>query len=234
MDFQEYQKIRAIIAEKAKVLMAHENKNFARVGHDDSNYSERVVDGRRFWIVTTNTFRQIINNVLIEATEKFPDLFGKKNAWKVLQALFNIEVPFMVRNLPEFEEYLKTEHCAYIMEIQNDKVIGDILRIDLFRKIDSSPEGYDFTGGTFHAFKHFTYKDLPLSTHNEKAPLAHPSEIYDIVITGFFISKNKTVESRKGKDKVVSTITYNEKSYKLAFYHEHNTDVYFLDTFLRN
>lgn len=230
MNWEEYQQLRASIAEKANALMKHENKAWARIGHDPSNYLQLMVEQREFWVVTTNTFRILLEDVLLLACQKHPDHFGTYDAWKVLEALFQTEKPVLVRDITEFAEFLKNEHCAYIIEFSNGRPVGDILRVDLYRQIDQSALGSDFTGGVFHAFKHFICAGIPLSTHPENASLSHPTDIYEILINGFFLTANRQTQ----RNKLITRITHQARAYKLAFYHEQHTNVYFLSTLMRN
>jgi hypothetical protein len=89
----------------------------------------------------------------------------------------------------------------------------------------------EFTGGIFHAFRHFSYKDIPLSTMRANYNLPHPHNILFHIIRAFFIN-GLTLEGPKSKGLAyVSTIPYQKPySLKFVFFQEPNTITYFLDT----
>src|SRR6202051_2449627 len=146
-------------------LMHHEGKAFAKVSLDTSNYEEITISNRKFYTVSTPVFRAIITEVLLEATKKFPEKFGTNRTDTVLDALFHLD-PVVRRE--NFESFLSQEQFCYVFEIIGDKINDRVLRIDLFRDTFTQPNGEsEFRGGVLHAFKHYSYDGVRLSTGRE-------------------------------------------------------------------
>lgn len=76
MTFEEYQIIRDFIHDKSLMLMKNQNKNYATTGFPIENYTPLYINGNNYYIVKTNPFKLIVDEVLIEASEKSPDKFG--------------------------------------------------------------------------------------------------------------------------------------------------------------
>ena len=220
MTEQEFQIIRQLIEDKATLLMQQEEKSFVVAGLDVSKHFEVNINDRRFFIISTNIFYHIIHSVLAEACEKLPNAFGIRKTDTILDAIYNIEKIELREN---FSEFLRTEQFAWIIELENGKVNDDILRVDLFRKDNKT----DFTGGIFHAFKHFSYKGIPLSTHSEKNNINLPSDIFKHIIDCFFFEQQTFTTTNK----CYSFIQYNDiYNLRFDFYFEPNTKVYFIDS----
>ncbi len=220
MTEQEFQIIRSFIEDKAMLLMQQEGKPFIVAGLDVSKHFEVNIKGRRFFVISTNVFYHIMHSVLVEACEKYPSAFGIKKTDTILDAIYNIE---KVEPRESFSEFLRAEQFAWIIELENGMVNDNILRVDLFRKDDKT----DFTGGVFHAFKHFSYKGIPLSTHAEKNDINVPSDIFKYIIECFFFEQQTFTTANK----CYSLIPYNDKyNLRLDFHFEPNTKVYFIDS----
>jgi hypothetical protein len=227
MTTNELTQIREFINRKSLLLMQHEKRTFAKTGFDFSHYKEKKFLERKFVIISTNVFHQILDGVLVEACKRYPQNFGEDDVNLVFEALYQIE---KFGSVEEFQEFLKLENFAWILELQNGKVYPKVLRIELFRKIDQLKDDNsktEFTGGIFHSFKHFTYNGIPLSTKRENKQIDHPMSIIDIVLLGFFFSDL----TPKPSDKFESNIELeDEKKMCFAFYHEPKTDIYFLNS----
>ena len=91
MTQKEVSNIRIFINNISTLLMKSERRSFAKSGFDISHYRKIEYAGRKFVIISTNVFYQILNSVLIEACEKYPEYFGKDDVNKVLEALYRIE-----------------------------------------------------------------------------------------------------------------------------------------------
>lgn len=221
----EWTLIRGCIEAKSLALLKHEQKLFARVGFDPSRYYQVNRAGRIFFIISSRVFYYIIEEVLVEACQKFSSAFGIYRTDTILQALYNIEPPVPFN---DFADFLKNEQFAWIIELTNNTINPQILRVDLFRQINSNGSNKsDFTGGLFHAFKHFSYNGIPLSTHPEKNDLVHPKDIYNYLIDAFFFHPLVFI----GGDKYTSAISYNEKySLLFHFYLESITKTYFISS----
>jgi hypothetical protein len=231
MTQNELSNIREFINEKSILLMKTERRNFGKTGFDKSHYREIEYGDRKFVIISTNVFYQILDSVLIEACEKYPENFGKDNVNKVLQALYQIE---NMGTPDQFSEFLKTEQFAWILELVDESVSPFVLRVELFRQINSlknEETQNEFTGGIFHSFKHFTYKGIPLSTKKENKDINHPKSIIEFLIQGFFFAKlkKKTVNKYESSKNLLGG-----KELFYSFYKEDVTGIYFVNSVFIN
>jgi len=226
MDEKTKKAINSFIKEKALLLMKHENKNIVQAGIPILNWQVFEKNGREFYVLPTNIFSSIIiEDKITDAVRLFPENFGSGNAKRVIAAIHSIEPSV---HIDKYHEYLKREQFCYVVEVENGIVKDKILRIDLFREIKSDKGiGFDFIGGIFHCFKHFSFNDKPLSTGNEINNLSHPSELIYRVISAFFSNNDKGSSSGNFN----SLIEYDKKyNLKASFYFEPITKVFFLNT----
>lgn len=227
MTQKELSNIREFINQKSLLLMKSEGRSFAKSGLDISHYNEIEYAGRKFVIISTNVFYQILNCVLIEACEKYPENFGRDDVDKVLEALYQIE---NVGTIDQFYNFLKTEQFAWILEIVDEEVSSQVLRIELFRQTDklkNDESKNEFTGGVFHSFKHFTYKGIPLSTKKENKEINHPKSIIELLIQGFFFTELKMKSENKYESKMNLS---NGKELYFSFYKEGVSGIYFVNS----
>lgn len=227
MTQKELSNIREFINNRSVLLMKSEKRSFAKSGFDISHYSEIEYSGRKFVIISTNVFYQILNSVLIEACEKYPENFGKDNVNKVLQALYLVE---NMGTQGEFSDFLKTEQFAWILELVGENVSHYALRVELFRQINllkNEETKNEFTGGLFHSFKHFTYKGIPLSTKKENKEINSPNTLIEFLFQGFFFSEliKKTENKYESKKNLP-----NGKELYFSFYKEEITGIYFVNS----
>ena len=227
MKESQFHTIRNLIEKKSLSLMKKEGRAFAKAGFDISKHHEIEVDNRNFVIIATNVFYHMLNSVLAEACEKYPELFGNNDVNGVFEALYKIEE---VNQFGEFSDFLKTEQFAWILELIDEEVNPKILRVELFRKINTGKKDAsktEFTGGLFHAFRHFNYKGIPLSTKKEKSDIEHPSSVIDFLIRGFFFSDLEFTDEQK----CYSINKLNDKyDLKFDFYFEPKTEIYFVNS----
>ena len=221
----EFMEIREYLNRKSEQLMIWEKKEWAHMGSDISKFAKVSYADRTFFVISSgNVFKELINNVLPEACLKYPQNFGQNSTKLVFEALYNIEPAV---NFEYFPEFLNKEKFAWIVELESHGVSDKILRIDLFR-MDKTTE---FVGGIFHAFRHFSYRGIPLSTLKANTELNHPNNILFHLINAFFIQGIKFDKAKGAGLSYLSEISYSSK-YNLRFYFflEPNTNIHFLDT----
>ncbi len=225
LNLEEYKIVSNFIKDKSALLMDHEKKDYAKTGIAINNYRLLQLEGKRYYLIPTNLFKSIIiENNLALANQKFPHLFGTGNAKDVVQSIYNLEPWF---DLKRFIEILQTEQFCYVVEVINDKVQEKLLRIDLYRDLKVNKNGgFDFVGGIFHCYKHFSYKGNPLSTSKEINDLEHPRVLISKIINTFF---NGTV-TKVDESTYISEIEIYGKQLRLVFYLEEKTGVYFIKT----
>jgi hypothetical protein len=227
MNYDDYSAARDFLKEKLLRLTRHEGKNFAKVGFPIQSYAIYPIQGRIFYSIRTDVFREVLNGVLIEAIKKYPQNFGTGNATDVLEAIYKIEPIF---DFDDFIEFLRTEQFCCIIENVNGAISPDILRIDLFRRLDIKKEMKVFTGGIFHALKHFSFEGKNLSTGNDIYNILNPDRIIEIAIKAFFFEQRQQIN----KKTFYSLFDLNEKyNLKFVFYFEEKTGVYFINTIFK-
>jgi hypothetical protein len=228
----ELQDVRDFIMDRMKALLEHESKqkknsrDYGYIGFDSSKFFSFTQNDKTYYLVSGRVFNEILNNVLCEATEKCPHLFGTGNAKDVIKAIYQTE-PFGKEE--DFESFLKVETFGLLIEVSDGKVNPKILQLNLFRDIEPNLKGgYDFTGGIFHMNKHFSYKGIPLSVDRMQTELVHPSVIIPLIAKSFFegnfksTARNDTYEVTLPIDNIYEVVFH--------FYHETNSDVYFLNS----
>jgi hypothetical protein len=219
-------------------LMQHENKNSTRTRFPISNFTLfPSSNGLEYYSISTNHFLAIIHDdLLTNAIKENSHKFGTKNAKDVISELLTScenYLPVIYEIYKGRQEgylnFLKDTH-SYIIANDKGELNVEVLRIDLFRKVEVSKDkstNFDFTGGLFHAFKHFSINGINLSTGNEKkVELYHPIRIIDFAIKAFFQSKR--IKHDKGFNSEVNFDT----NYNLlfTFYYEKETKTYFITT----
>ena len=191
---EDIEKVRQFIKDKSMALMSHEKKNYAQAGFPRRNYKVYKINGRVFYSVEANIFKSIIDDILLEAIQKFPQNFGNGNAISVIEAINQTE--HLYEEIEDVIRILKNENCCYIMENDQGNTPDKILRLDLFRQLTlakNNGEKYDFIGGLFHALKHFSFQGRPLSTGQDKNDLTHPRQIIEHAINAFFFEPGEFV-----------------------------------------
>lgn len=231
IQLSEFKNLKARIEKISLALMKHENKNYAKIGFPISNYRKVSLDNKPYYYVGSNIFLITIETVLTEAMELFPKNFGNNNAVTVLHALNKTR--FLHNRQKDANRIYGSENFIYIFDNEQDGLHNKILRLDLFRRLDKIPilkRKYEFTGGVFHALKHFSKNNKPLSTGNEINNLCNPEDIIFLTLKAFFIDKGVFKE-----DKVyIVEQDYNLKyNLRYVFFLEIVTQTYFLSTIYR-
>lgn len=237
LSYEEYKTINSFIEKRSIQLMKHEEKDYSPVGFPISNYMLFPINGKSYYRIATNTFISIIDDSIKTAIEKYPELFGTGNSKDVIKAIYlatEETTPYFFQcycnRIGEFEEFIKKAAHCYIIEYNKSNFSTKILRIDLFRKMDinkNKSQSFEFTGGLFHCFKHFSISGVSLSTGKEKVEIFDPIRMINYIAIAFFenTEKNQT-------DKGFTTTVHFDEDYDLflSFYEEKNTEVYFLNT----
>jgi len=228
MEWEEFQIIRKWFEEKSLALMKHEGRESATIGVLVDNYTQYTIDGRIFYSVKSNVFKHLIERFYLAAHKNFPDKFGTGNASDVIEALYKIQPVF---DLKRYTEFLKYEQFSYLIEFSEGKVSDKVLRLDLFRKLNTNTKGHlEFTGGIMHVLKHFSIKGINLSTGRDIHDIIRVGDVIDLIVRAFFIEKGKFETPKK----FVSRINLDEKyCLKFVFYLEEKTNVFFVKTIFK-
>lgn len=232
MTIIEYKKLQERAKIVAVALMRHENKNLAKVTFPFVNYRKVSIQDQDFYYAGTNIFLVIIEEVLIEAMQKFPLNFGNGNAISVLRAL-NL-TRYLSSRLRDAIRIYGNENFIWVYDNLEEGEDNRVLRIDLFRKLDKIPHHKrkkEFTGGIFHALKHFSFYGKPLSTGKEINNLRHSEQIIHLIIQAFYLDSGSFDD--KGENYVVYVGLNERYNLKFIFYYEKNTKVYFIKTIFK-
>jgi hypothetical protein len=215
---------RKIIEERAIMQMKHGRKKFATTGMP---HFEFAYDTEYQYIVNYgNTFYHIIKTVLHEAINNYPEKFGTGDARDVIDALFETRPVGVV---PDFEEFLRTEKFCYILRRKDKEYDDRFLRIDLYRLFQANFKTglREFTGGLFHALRHFSYHGIPWSTMPGSKDIVERIDNFIFFIAKAFF-ENTEIPEEEGKYEVIAE---NEaKSFKILFFYEGETNVHSIVT----
>lgn len=123
------------------------------------------------------------------------------------------------------------ENFIWIYDNIDNAKENKILRLDLFRKLDKVPHRkrkWDFTGGLFHALKHFSMEGKPLSTGIDLNDIPNIEHVIYLIIKAFFLDAG--IFDINGTTYTVLSNLDANYNLKFAFYLEKNTGVYFIKT----
>lgn len=155
--------------------------------------------------------------------KKNPDAFQNGDAIGVLKVLY--ESSHYWRSFEDYQQYLKTEACCYIVLTKAD-AFGEILRIDLFRKYDPDKNSgkLSFTSGLFHCLKHFSMDGINLCNGSDK------NDTFDLMHIVYLVGR--AFSSAMKNDSLEGNLPIDDSHYyKAIFYHEECSSVYFLNSF---
>lgn len=227
MTYEDCLAIQGFIEEKALALYKHEKKEFAQIGFPVPYWTEHQRGTRLFYSVPNALFLDVLENRILEAQKLFPNSFGNGNAKSVIRALQ--KTIGITGGIKRATNLLQNETCCYLVECNHGNLGDKILRIDLFRKLDKDKHKkgkYHFTGGILHAFKHFSYEGLSLSTGTDINEF-YPTGIITLLLSAFFIEAG----AFKDDNTYITIVRLNNKyNLKIVFYRELNTNVFFLKT----
>lgn len=155
--------------------------------------------------------------------------FDEGNALKVLESMYNLSIE--KQSNKSFEYYIEnvcTESCCYIIYQKGNEYYDKILRVDLFRKLDFVDEKADFSGGLFHALKHFTLRKTDKTHRNYITDI---EELMYYCAYAFFIGETSPFSN---ENNIIKT-TKNPRHYssiKFVYFHELDSKVSFIKTII--
>lgn len=229
INYDEYKKIQERAELIAIALGKQENKNFVKVRFPIQNYRKITIDDRDFYYGGTNIFLGILEGVLLDAQNKFPDKFGNNNAVTVLSALNKTR--YLHYRLIDAIRIYKNENFIWIYDNINDGDENRIVRLDLFRILKAVPfekKKWEFIGGLFHALKHFSFNGKNLSTGKDINNVDNIEDVVFMIIKAFYTTGGHFDETG---EKYTILLKLNDKyNLKFVFFHEKNTKVYFINT----
>ena len=225
---EEYKIIKEFLEKKSIQLMNHEKINVAKVGTPVNLYQKMIIDNRLFYMTPTVIFNNIIIENLEIALKRYPEKFVTENAKDVINAIFKVTQANI--DFDSFVEFLRKEQFCYIFEFENFEVKNKILRIDLFRKLKTDQNNnFQFIGGIFNCFKHFTLSGKQFPNNSKKWNLVNPKELIEKIAEAFFFIKLS--QEKKERNDFRSEIKVDAKhNLRVTFYLEKKTGIYFIKT----
>lgn len=238
MTLRHYELINDFIEERSIQLMINEKKGWTQSRFPLQNYIDYYPyeTSPKYFVATTNIFKGILfdENCLAEIASTSPEYFETGNACDVLQGILqNIESfkSTYEGRICDFASLISKAH-GYLIKFENEIIHPEILRIDLFRKLERSKKNrnnYDFVGGLFHSFKHFSINDINLSTGKESAELYHTLRIISYAKEAFFSSERE--QTQKGFNSKVGFD--NKYDLHFCFYEDKITKTFFITTIIK-
>lgn len=227
----EFKEISDIFQKEMKAIALHEDKDSWYGGvHRNNCFVSKLDEGILLYQMFTPAFVPFISEVYLNALINHQELFGTGNAKDIIHALY---LESNARNWDEarFIEYLSKEVFCLLICKNKDSFCKDVLRIDLFRKLDKSkktPGNYEFTGGLFHALKHFSIEKKSASIlPNQKVDLYDIEQLIWPIAHAFY---RGIWSNGNRKNTYESSINYLGKSFNLDFYKEESLNVSFINS----
>ncbi len=227
----EYQAILTIFNKEMKAVALHEKKNsWFGIVHRNNCIVRSLSDDIILFQMYTPAFISFIRDVYPRALLRHPEHFGTRNAKDIIHALY-LESNAKDWNEDRYADFLSNEVFCLLLCKQNNEYCTDVLRIDLFRKLDESKElegAFEFTGGLFHALKHFSIEEQSASIlPNQNVKLFDVEQLVWPIAHAFYRgtwvngNRNNTYES---------SIVYLGKNFTLEFYKEPGMNVSFVNS----
>ena len=237
---EEYNTIMPLLADKCLALWEHENEVAKTDADLKDTYIGRVAypnclafnydDGSKIFKLMTNKSRHMLKENYYEAIDRFPDSFGTGNANDVLEALYLCSGADQMKwDITRYVDYLKNDGSTfYYYQNPDGSLCDDVLKLDFFRIIQNNGE---FTGGLFHAFKHFSINEKNLSTNKDEInDIGSIDNLLRIIAEAFYKYERTRVSDDSPNEKV-SLPSYDNRHYlQFVFYKEVISGVYFLKT----
>lgn len=178
----------------------------------------------QYFIYPCKIFNELImEEKIMDVVKQMPDLFGTNKTEDVLRGLHKM----LATNLPfeVYAEMISKEQFAFIGEWSDNKLIREkILRLDLYRL----NHNYVFTGGLFHAFRHFNLQGYALTTCMGEYKLSWIRHFIVALLKAFLCQDlDKDPEDT---NRYISKIQQECHTFKFVFYYNKEAKVYFLDT----
>lgn len=235
VSIEEYGKIKAILKKEMKLLAKHENKNsyYSQIAISQC-YCRKLNTEKLLYQAFTLSFINVVERDYINAIKESPNYFGTGNAKDIIHALYLQAKKF---NYPwdedRYTNYLSNEVFCLLLCKEKGTFNHNILRIDLFRQLDKSKEKegcFDFTGGIFHALKHFSIEEQCSSVlQNQHVHLYDVEQLIWPIAKAYYCGN-----WRKGnRENTFETCTsYLTKQFTLEFYKEDNINVSFVNSII--
>lgn len=232
---EEFKRIRTIFKREMKRLAAHENKDafYGQVAIN-SCYTRMLNPDMQLYQMFTPHFLVVIEQYYLNALKENPECFGTYDAKDVIHALYLQACRHgFTHDENSYAEYLSKECFCLLICKNKDKLLDNVLRIDLFRSIKESKVDsgcFEFVGGIFHALKHYSIEEQCASIcPNQNVILYDVEQLIWPIAKAFF--EDVHVQGNRVNTFEAST-TYLNKTMTLVFYNEMNNNVSFVNSLI--
>ena len=217
-----------------KINDKQNSRTHYRIPSLDNIISKQIGQNKYHYYFTNIFYGLIAENVLIDAAEKYTKLFGTGNSEDIIKALNLIRPGFC-----SDDSIYREEQFCYVIEedLFGELNESNVLKIQLFRFQDlqtNTTSCKEFTGGLFHAFKHFSFNgiNLSISKNTEYNLDYYPSYFISDINNAFFNSKLILTKDKNGKEGLLGKFN----NIDFLFFYDKNIDlgVYFLTTAYHN
>ena len=233
LTLEEYKKASAFLKERCLTLWDIENncngipRNIAQTGFPIKHaYVQKINDDGKILVFRSISFLKHLDycqtSIMVDGLS-----FEGGNAIQVLENMYNLSIEKQAGK--SFEYYIdnvRTESCCYIIYNNGDVYDDKILRVDLFRKLDFVNEKADFSGGLFHALKHFTLEKVNKTHRNFITDI---EELMYYSAYAFFIGE---ISPSLDENTIIKMIK-NPRHYssiRFVYFHEPDSNVSFIKT----
>ena len=180
----------------------------------------------QYFILPTNWFKALIlEEKIVDAVKKQPNLFNSKSTFCVLKGIHDS----LYEGVPcdNYHRIISGEQFAYMGKFEGDSLVRDrILRLELFRLTDQNDT--EFIGGLFHAFRHFNVQGCSISTLLGENRLPWIHRFLTLLANAFLFSDLN--QDDHNPNIFITKVPYKEHSLKFVFYYNDQANVYFLNT----
>lgn len=188
-------------------------------------YSFDIGNNQIMYMIPYLPFYNYLVYHLPQALYNFPDLFGTQNAKDVISALYGVSGCDKIGSIDDYQHSLIDNACCYfLLRKASGELSNKTFRLDLFRHIlPNDKNSHDFDGGLMHAYRHFSWNGMKLSSGNGESELNH---LWDLPL---FIGKAILTDDESGQ-KCSTTFEDNGRVWQIKYHIDPDTKVYYLKT----
>ena len=240
ISIEKYKMISPVLKRITQNVWACENETRKKKGEIELNLFQEgysieecftyKMDNIVFYFACNYSFLKVVENNLLAARKKSPELFGTGDAQHILDALYKESGQYC--SIEEYSEYLRNYACCYVLlETSNQGLSSSVLRIDLYRQLflnKKNPGDLEFIGGFLHILDHFSIDGKNLATGNDINDISDIDDVFIYIVKAFL-----NCEGKKEKEIKVKVQMKTGKLLKCVFFWDNEKGVYYLTTIHR-
>ncbi len=187
-------------------------------------FSVKLTDKQQMYVIPYAAFYNLLDFYLRKAILNYPHLFGTGNAKDVITALYKVSDYEPIGDIDAYQQFLIDKaYCYFLIRDNNGELNPKIFRLDLFRHILSNDKnGSDFDGGLMHAYRHFSWHGLKLSSGNGETALINVWELPLLLAKAILLNNDLTNNPLQFND--------GERTWNIVYHIDPETGVYYLTT----